>query len=264
MPAGAQQDDLDDEPETALLNSGKATISPAARWPWVLLGLFLGLLAVLGTPNGASMGGVSGDTSCGAVPSAAPPLVRRSLTSHARNVLVTGGAGFIASHFALALIDRKGFNVTVVDDLSRGSIETILRLQALAEAAGEPLNWERLDVNEEHKMAALLQRNNIDTVVHFSGNAYVGESMVYPEAYYQNITVRMSRTHTLSLFVRSDQCRPDPPVDWRRLARTPPRRRSAQRTFVLRGLAVVRTHPTSRPNDPVCHRRRRPSRSCAR
>ena len=76
----------------------------------------------------------------------------------------------------------------MVDDLSRGSIETILRLQNLAEAAGEPLTFERLDVNEEHKMAALLARNGIELVVHFSGNAYVGESMVHPEDYYQNIT----------------------------------------------------------------------------
>ena len=89
-------------------------------------------------------------------------------------------------------ISPEGLNGTVVDDLSRGSIETILRLQALAEAAGEPLNWVRLDVNEEHKMVELLTSHNIDTVVHFSGNAYVGESMVYPEAYYQNITVPRS------------------------------------------------------------------------
>ena len=94
-----------------------------------------------------------------------------------RNVLVTGGAGFIASHFALALIDRKGFNVTVVDDLSRGSIETILRLQSLAEAAGQPLTFVRLDVNEEHKLVELMRSHAIELVVHFSGNAYVGESM---------------------------------------------------------------------------------------
>ena len=39
-------------------------------------------------------------------------------------------------------------------------------------------------------MADLLKRHSIELVVHFSGNAYVGESMVHPEAYYQNITVR--------------------------------------------------------------------------
>ena len=38
-------------------------------------------------------------------------------------------------------------------------------------------------------MEALLRRNAIEAVVHFSGNAYVGESMAHPEDYYQNITV---------------------------------------------------------------------------
>ena len=62
--------------------------------------------------------------------------------------------------------------------------------QALAETAGQPFNFVRLDVNEEHKMAALLKAHGIELVVHFSGNAYVGESMHHPESYYQNITVR--------------------------------------------------------------------------
>ena len=60
--------------------------------------------------------------------------------------------------------------------------------QTLAEEHGQALSYEHLDVNEEHKVAALLRRNSIDLVVHFSGNAYVGESMVHPEDYYQNIT----------------------------------------------------------------------------
>ena len=210
MPPAREVDDDDMADDTTLLNGTKSngssgSIPSSHKWPWVLLGVFLGLLTVLVMPQSGSasaarmMAGAgsssAGAQTCGAVPSPPPPLVKRVQTGRVRNVLVTGGAGFIASHFALALIDRKGFNVTIVDDLSRGSIETVLRLQALAEAAGEPLNWERLDVNEEHKMAALLARNQIEVVVHFSGNAYVGESMIYPEDYYQNITVRAHMHH---------------------------------------------------------------------
>ena len=36
-------------------------------------------------------------------------------------------------------------------------------------------------------MEELLRRNAIDAVVHFSGNAYVGESMTHPEACYPTI-----------------------------------------------------------------------------
>jgi hypothetical protein len=106
----------------------------SARWPWVLLGIVVGVLAMQILPRGAPQTTIpsaapQSETTCGAVPTAAPPLVRRQLDQKVKNVLVTGGAGFIGSHFALALMDRKGFNVTLVDDLSRGSIETILRLQ---------------------------------------------------------------------------------------------------------------------------------------
>jgi hypothetical protein len=107
---------------------GHGSTTMSHRWPWVLLG-FAAALAAAVVPYGLGIFHTQSDVTCGAVPTKAPALVRRSLDGQVRNVLVTGGAGFIASHFALALLDRTGFNVTVVDDLSRGSIETILRLQ---------------------------------------------------------------------------------------------------------------------------------------
>ena len=44
-----------------------------------------------------------------------------------KEVLVTGGAGFIGSHLVDALI-RKGAHVRVIDDLSRGKMGNILHL----------------------------------------------------------------------------------------------------------------------------------------
>lgn len=41
-----------------------------------------------------------------------------------KNVVVTGGAGFIGSHLAEELVDR-GYHVTIVDDLSTGKLENI-------------------------------------------------------------------------------------------------------------------------------------------
>jgi UDP-glucose 4-epimerase len=46
-----------------------------------------------------------------------------------RNVLITGGAGFIGSHLAEALLER-GDAVQVVDDLSTGSIQNIVHLKS--------------------------------------------------------------------------------------------------------------------------------------
>ena len=124
---------MPDDDEDSPLRGGDYTgkMQQRARWPWVLLGLFFGLLTVLFTSSSPAASAKAVETTCGSVPSSADPMVRRKLDGKVRNVLVTGAGGFIASHFSLALIDQKGFNLTVVDDMSRGSMDTIIRLQVL-------------------------------------------------------------------------------------------------------------------------------------
>jgi UDP-glucose 4-epimerase len=41
-----------------------------------------------------------------------------------KNILVTGGAGFIGSHIVDALIS-KGYNVHIIDNLSTGDLKNI-------------------------------------------------------------------------------------------------------------------------------------------
>ena len=162
---------------------------PRSRWPYLVLGAVVGVAAAAA----ARLLGVGplgdADAGCGGFPtSPRPARVARVADQKVTNVLVTGGAGFIASHFALMLLDAGDYNVTIVDDLSRGSIETVLRLQALAAAAGRPLHFERLDVAAQFALESLLRARSIELVAHFSGNAYVGESMASPDDYFQNIT----------------------------------------------------------------------------
>ena len=136
-----------DETERIPLHEGVGVNSPsmaARRWPMLLLGALVGLLSAtaIGSFMGKPLlGSAAIETTCGAVPTIThPPLVRRTLDATVRNVLVTGGAGFIASHFALALLDRGNYNVTIVDDLSRGSIDTVCRtLPARALSLAPPL-----------------------------------------------------------------------------------------------------------------------------
>ena len=45
-----------------------------------------------------------------------------------KNILVTGGAGYIGSHCVLSLLEQN-YNVIVLDNLSTGHIETIKILQ---------------------------------------------------------------------------------------------------------------------------------------
>ncbi|MEQ1886223.1 MAG: UDP-glucose 4-epimerase GalE [Bryobacteraceae bacterium] len=87
-------------------------------------------------------------------------------------ILVTGGAGYIGSITTRHLLHR-GFDVLVVDDLSRGHRENV---------AAERLHVHRLQ--DTDAVARLLE--GVDAVVHFAAYIAVGESVREPELYYSN------------------------------------------------------------------------------
>ena len=97
-------------------------------------------------------------------------------------VLLTGAAGFIASHTWLALL-AAGFRVVGLDDFSNSSPEVLNRLKTLA---GSAPDFIRADVRDAHALDAVFARNRIDAVVHFAAFKAVGESTTRPLAYYAN------------------------------------------------------------------------------
>uniref|UniRef100_A0A6U4S9D0 NAD-dependent epimerase/dehydratase domain-containing protein n=1 Tax=Hemiselmis andersenii TaxID=464988 RepID=A0A6U4S9D0_HEMAN len=111
------------------------------------------------------------------------------------NVVITGGAGYIGSHMALLLLDQGNYNVTVLDNLSRSSIATIKRLKKHAEDEGitNKFHWIFTELEDQKKVTGVFKAGTTDLVLHFAGNAYVGESMKFPDLYKQNITVTTQR-----------------------------------------------------------------------
>ena len=97
------------------------------------------------------------------------------------NVLVTGGAGYIGSHVALALRER-GDHVVVLDDLSTGFREAVL---------GAPLVVG--DVGDEALVSGLLREHRIDAVMHLAAHTSMPESLAQPERYYANNTFASAR-----------------------------------------------------------------------
>jgi UDP-glucose-4-epimerase GalE len=87
-------------------------------------------------------------------------------------ILVTGGAGYIGSVTTLHLL-KRGFDVVVLDDLSRGHRENV---------APERLHVVRLQ--DTAAVAKLL--DGVDAVVHFAAYMAVGESTREPALYYSN------------------------------------------------------------------------------
>lgn len=91
------------------------------------------------------------------------------------NILVTGGAGYIGSH-AVKILLEKGYDVTVIDNLSTG----------YSEAVDKRANFYNLDIRNLDEVVNVLKTNNIDSVIHFAAFSLVGESMKEPLKYYEN------------------------------------------------------------------------------
>ncbi|MRG96336.1 UDP-glucose 4-epimerase GalE [Polyangium spumosum] len=99
------------------------------------------------------------------------------MTTVRRTVLVTGGAGYIGSHAALALAER-GYRPLVLDNLSKGHHEPI------EQALGAPVI--QADTRDRAALDAIFARERIDAVMHFAAFIEVGESVADPLRYYEN------------------------------------------------------------------------------
>ena len=90
-------------------------------------------------------------------------------------VLITGGAGYIGSHAALALLDR-GIRVVILDDLSTGS--SLLVPPAARFVRGR--------VGDKALLARVFAAEGIGAVMHFAASISVGDSVADPALYYRN------------------------------------------------------------------------------
>jgi UDP-glucose-4-epimerase GalE len=92
-------------------------------------------------------------------------------------VLVTGGAGYIGSHTAKALV-RAGHEVLVLDDLSSG--------HRWAVKCAELMVGNILDTDF---LSRTFRQHPLDAVIHFAGVIQVGESVQDPGKYFRINTV---------------------------------------------------------------------------
>ena len=91
------------------------------------------------------------------------------------SILVLGGAGYIGSHTVYELIDR-GEDVVIIDNLETGHIE----------AVHEKARFYQGDIRERSFVDSVLEKEDIEAVIHFAANSLVGESMTNPLKYYDN------------------------------------------------------------------------------
>ncbi|KAJ7974066.1 UDP-glucose 4-epimerase [Quillaja saponaria] len=102
-----------------------------------------------------------------------------------KNILVTGGAGYIGSHTILQLL-LAGFKAVVVDNLDNSSKVAIQRVKELAGEYRSNLSLHQVDLRDKPKLEQLFASIRFDAVIHFAGLKAVGESVHKPLLYYNN------------------------------------------------------------------------------
>ncbi|MEG2274432.1 MAG: GDP-mannose 4,6-dehydratase, partial [Clostridia bacterium] len=99
-----------------------------------------------------------------------------------KTILVTGGAGYIASHTNVVLLEN-GFDVVAVDNFVNSNIGSV---KAVEKITGKKVKFVEGDVCDKALLNKVFDENDIYAVIHFAGLKAVGESCVLPLKYYQN------------------------------------------------------------------------------
>jgi UDP-glucose 4-epimerase len=92
-----------------------------------------------------------------------------------KNILLTGGAGYIGSTVAHYLID-KGYNVTIIDNLVTGNKNLVPKKAKLNVC----------DISNKKKVKKIIQSKKYEYVMHFAGFVRVDESVKFPKKYMKN------------------------------------------------------------------------------
>ena len=99
-----------------------------------------------------------------------------------KKILITGGAGYIGSHTAVALA-HAGFEPIIIDDFSNSDKAV---LYGLNQIIGMEIKCYEGDCNEKELMTRIFSENKISGVIHFAAYKAVGESTALPLKYYRN------------------------------------------------------------------------------
>ena len=97
-----------------------------------------------------------------------------------KNILVTGGAGFIGANFVLHMLAKyPDYNIIVLDKLTYAA-----NLNNLVDVSDDPrYAFERGDICDAARVESIIKQYDIDTIVNFAAESHVDRSIMNPDAF---------------------------------------------------------------------------------
>jgi UDP-glucuronate 4-epimerase len=124
-----------------------------------------------------------------------------------KNILVTGGAGFIGSHLVDRLLGEAAWNVTVVDDFNDFYDPAIKERNIVEHQRNANYRIMRADIRNLETLKPVFDAEKFDVVVHLAARAGVRPSLDQP-LLYEETNVRgtmnlleLARVHGIKQFV---------------------------------------------------------------
>src|ERR1041384_474319 len=124
-----------------------------------------------------------------------------------KNLLITGGAGFIGSHLVDRLLATDVKRITVVDDFNDFYNPSIKRDNIREHLKDPRYSIHEVDIRERAALEQVFNESNFDCVVHLAARAGVRPSLSEPQLYTEtNINgtlnlLELARQHDIKQFV---------------------------------------------------------------
>ena len=103
-----------------------------------------------------------------------------------KNIILTGGCGFIGSHTCILLLENN-YIVHIIDNLYNSNKNIIDKIKQICPEQSKNLHFYYCDLCNYGELYKVFKDiNKIDAVIHCAGLKSVKESVSLPLLYYQN------------------------------------------------------------------------------
>src|SRR2546423_14901580 len=100
-----------------------------------------------------------------------------------KNILVTGGAGFIGSHLVYRLLAEKEWRVVAVDDFNDFYDPSVKRANVSGHLENSAYRLVEVDIRDRAGLISLFDEMSFDVIVHLAARAGVRPSLKEPQLY---------------------------------------------------------------------------------